>query len=77
MTVKELREALSKFPDDTEVMIGVMTKKAESCGNIAHIYSVRQYAYGFFGDDTPCVLLADDGDDSDEEESEIEVINED
>lgn len=77
MTVKELREALSKFPDDTEVMTGIMTKKAESFGNIAHVYSVRQYAYGFFGDAIPCVLLADDGDDSDEEEREIEVFNED
>lgn len=34
MTVKELREALSKFPDDMEVM----TKKTELFGNVAYIF---------------------------------------
>ena len=63
MIVKELREALSKFPDDMEVM----TKKTEIFGNVAHIYSVRQDSYGFFGADIPCVLLTDE---DDEEESE-------
>lgn len=63
MKVKELREALSKFPDDMEVM----TKKTEIFGNVAHIFSVRQDSYGFFGADIPCVLLTDE---DDEEESE-------
>lgn len=64
MKVKELREILSKFPDDMEVM----TKKTEYFGNVGHVFSVRQDSYGFFGDDIPCVLLTDEGDD--EEESE-------
>ena len=68
MNVKELREALSKFPDDMEVM----TKKTEYFGNIAYIFSVRQDSYGSFGADIPCVLLTDESDEEDEEESEDE-----
>lgn len=56
MTVKELRESLSKFPDDMEVM----TQKTEVFGNIAYVFSVRQDSYGFFGADIPCVLLTDE-----------------
>lgn len=59
MKVKELREALSKFPDDMEVM----TKKTEVSGNIAYVFSVRQDSYGFFGHDIPCVLLTDEYED--------------
>lgn len=59
MTVKELREALSKFPDDMEVM----TKKTELLGNVAFVFSVRQDSYGFFGADIPCVLLTDESED--------------
>jgi hypothetical protein len=64
MTVKELREALSEFPDDMEVM----TKKTEFFGNIGNIFSVRLDSYGFFGHDIPCVLLTDES--NDEEESD-------
>lgn len=56
MKVKELREALSKFPDDMEVM----TKKTEFLGNVGNVFSVRQDSYGFFGVDIPCVLLTDE-----------------
>lgn len=66
MKVKKLREALSKFPDEMEVM----TKKTEVFGNIGYIFSVRRDSYGFFGADIPCVLLTDESDDSDEEECE-------
>ena len=59
MTVKELREALSKFPDDMEVM----TKKTEYFGNIGYVFSVRQDSYGFFGADISCVLLTDESED--------------
>ena len=68
MTVKELREALSKFPDDMEVM----TKKTEVFGNIAYVFSVRQDSYGFFGADIPCVLLTDE----EYEESEVKADDE-
>lgn len=64
MKVKELREALSKFPDDMEVM----TKKTELFGNIAYIFSVKQDSYGFFGADVPCVLLTDESDEEGEED---------
>lgn len=63
MKVKELREALSKFPDDMEVM----TKKTEILGNIGHVFNVRQDSYGFFGADIPCVLLTDEDDEEEEE----------
>ena len=63
MTIKELREALSKYPDDMEVM----TKKTEIFGNVGHVFSVRQDSYGFFGADVPCVLLTDEGDEEGEE----------
>lgn len=56
MTVKELREALSKFPDDMEVL----TKKTEFLGNVAYVNSIKEDSYGFFGTDVPCVLLTDE-----------------
>lgn len=56
MTVKELCETLSKFPNDMEVM----TKKTEIFGNIAYVNSVKKDSYGFFGIDVPCVLLTDE-----------------
>ena len=56
MTVKELREALSKFPDDMEVL----TKKTELLGNVAYVNSIKEDSYGFFGTDVPCVLLTDE-----------------
>ena len=56
MTVKELREALSKFSDDMEVL----TKKTELLGNVAYVNSVKKDSYGFFGTDVPCVLLTDE-----------------
>ncbi len=56
MTVKELCEALSKFPDDMEVM----TKKTEFFGNVAYVNSIREDSYGSFGADIPCVLLTDE-----------------
>lgn len=55
MTVKELREELSKFPDDYDVL----TKKTELCGNVGMIFNVFESTYGFFGVDVPCVLLSD------------------
>jgi hypothetical protein len=63
MKVKELREALSNFPDDMEVL----TKKTEIFGNVAYVNSVRNDSYGCFGHDVPCVLLTDEF----EEESEV------
>ena len=56
MIVKELRETLSKFPDDMEVL----TKKTEIFGNVAYVHSVRNDSYGCFGHDVPCVLLTDE-----------------
>ena len=56
MTVKELREALKDFDDDTEVM----TKKTEFFGNVASVNSVRADSYGSLGVDVPCVLLTDE-----------------
>jgi hypothetical protein len=56
MTVKELREALSKFPDDMEVL----TKKTELLGNVAYVNSIKEDSYGFFGTDVHCVLLTDE-----------------
>lgn len=45
MTVKELCEALSKFPKDMEVL----TKKTEIFGNVAYVNSVREDSYAFLG----------------------------
>ena len=59
MKVKELREALNKFPDDMEVM----TKKTEVFGTVGNIFSVRQNSYWFFGHEIPCVLLTDESED--------------
>ncbi len=61
MTVKELCDALKDFDDDVDVM----TKKTEIFGNIGDINSVRKDSYGFFGVDTPCVLLTDEYTDKD------------
>lgn len=56
MKVKELREALSQFPGDMEVL----TKKTEIFGNVAYVNSVRKDTYGCFGHDEHCVLLTDE-----------------
>lgn len=64
MTVKELRDALKSFDDDMEVL----TKKAEFFGNVAHINSVKEDSYGFFGIDVPCVLLTDEFESQESEE---------
>lgn len=56
MTVKELREALSKFLDDMEVL----TKKTELLGNVAYVNSVKEDSYVFFGTNVSCVLLTDE-----------------
>lgn len=55
MTVKELREKLSEFPDDLDVL----TKKTELCGNVGMIFNVFESTYGFFGQDVQCILLSD------------------
>lgn len=62
MTVKELREALNKFPDNMEVL----AKKTELLGNVSYVNSVKEDSYGFFGADIPCVLLTDEFDESEE-----------
>ena len=62
MTVKALKEELSKFPDDMEVF----TKKTDFCGNIGNIYSVREDKYSFFGCVSPCILLTDESDEEEE-----------
>lgn len=56
MTVKDLREALNDYPDDMEVL----TKKTEIFGNVAHVNSIKEDSYGFFGRSIPCVLLTDE-----------------
>jgi hypothetical protein len=66
MTVKELREALSKFPDDMEVL----TKKTELLGNVAYVNSIKEDSYGFFGTDVPCVLLTDEFEQQESEDKE-------
>lgn len=64
MTVKELREALDKFPDDMEVM----TKKTEILGNVGYINSIKEDSYGFFGVDISCVILTDEFEEKEDEE---------
>ena len=56
MTVGELKKILSEYPDDMKVL----TKKTELFGNVAYVNSVREDSYGFFGKDIPCVLLTDE-----------------
>ena len=56
MNVKELKEKLSMFPDDMEVM----TKKTELLGTVGYIFSVKQDSYALFGVDIPCVLISDE-----------------
>lgn len=56
MTVKELRKALSDYPDDMEVL----TKKTELFRNVAYVNSVKEDSYSIFGKDVPCVLLTDE-----------------
>ena len=59
ITVKELKEKLSEYPDD----YAVMTKKTEITGNVGYINSIREDSFGFFGADIPCVLLTDEFED--------------
>ena len=56
ITVKELKDELSKYPDD----YSVMTKKTEITGNVGYINSIREDSYVFIGIDVPCVLLTDE-----------------
>ncbi len=56
MIVKDLREALSNYPDDMEVL----TKKTELFGNVGYVNSIKEDSYSFFGTDIPCVLLTDE-----------------
>ena len=56
MTVGDLREKLSCYPDNMEIM----TKKTEKFGNVGYIHSVKSDTYGFFGADIECVLLTDE-----------------
>ena len=56
MTVGELKEKLSCYPDDWEIM----TKKTEILGTVGYVNSVKADTYGFFGADIECVLLSDE-----------------
>ena len=56
MKVKDLREALSNYADDMEVL----TKKTELLGNVAYVNGVKEDSYSFFGTEVPCVLLTDE-----------------
>ena len=56
MTVRELRNALSGYPDDMDVL----TKKTEILGTVGFVNSVKQDTYGFLGADLPCILLTDE-----------------
>ena len=56
MKVKELRNTLSNYPDDMEVL----TKQAMISGEIAYVNSVREDSYRFYGMIIPCVLLTDE-----------------
>ena len=56
MTVGELKAELNKFDDTLEVM----TKKTEILGNIGYAFSVSKDAYGFLGEDIPCVIISDE-----------------
>jgi hypothetical protein len=64
MTVGELKERLSQYDDDMEVL----TKKTEIFGNVAYINSVRKDSYGCFGHDISCVLLTDEFEESEEKQ---------
>ena len=55
MTVKGLKEILTQYPDELEVM----TKKNNICGNIGEIHHVNESSYGFFGKEVPCIILED------------------
>ena len=55
MTIKELKEILTQYPDELEVM----TKKNNICGNIGEIYNVNESSYGFFEKEIPCIILED------------------
>ena len=56
MTVKELRDTLSNYPDNMEVL----TKQAMISGEVAYINSVMENSYRFYGMIIPCVLLTDE-----------------
>ena len=71
ITVKELKEKLSKYPDD----YSVMTKKTEITGNVGYINSIKEDSYGFFGVDIPCVLLTDEFVDEIEMQQAIDNID--
>ncbi len=54
MRVKDLKEALSEFSDDTEVFIA---NSVNICGNISPLCEAREDVYGFFGTSVPCIIL--------------------
>ena len=56
MTVKELKEKLSNFPDDYVVL----TKKTDIGGNCGEVGCVRKDEYASFGVVSPCVLITDE-----------------
>lgn len=56
MKVSEVKEELSKYPGDLEVL----TKKTDICGNVGLVFSIKQDSYSFFGKDLPCVLITDE-----------------
>ena len=56
MTVKELRNVLDNYPDDTEVL----TKRSMTYGDLAYVNSVREDYYRLYDMKIPCVLLTDE-----------------
>jgi len=62
MTVRELREALNKYPDSMEVL----AKKTELLGNVSYVNSIKEDTYTMFGVDLPCVMLTDEFEESEE-----------
>lgn len=55
MTVKVLKEILSQYSDELEVM----TKKNNIYGNIGEIYNINESSYSFLGEEIPCIILED------------------
>lgn len=67
MTVRELREALNKYPDNMEVL----AKRTDFIKialeeDVSHVRSVKGSTYTWFGVDIPCALLTDESDESED-----------
>ena len=67
MTVRELREALNKYPNNMEVLV----KRTGSVmivleGDVSYVRSVKMGKYTVFGIDVPCALLTDESDESED-----------